>query len=170
MPDAIPHLSHRSALSWSVGGLDRDRPPLCGIDPFGQVSETLSTSLSNVRDHDVTSHCWVLGGRSSEVWEVSVEEGAWAGISNVGRKGCVRISTHERDRTGASSQPPSACCLLGRVCGHRLRLAASPVRPTRIPGWQARPLSTVGCRPLDRRPDRDDFSRQSVSLSTGRTV
>jgi hypothetical protein len=165
MSDAIPHPSHRSADSCSAGGLgecwSRPSGPTLSVDVRKPFRSTFRTSVT---------HTWPRSGGSLVVypawlWEVEVGASGRAGVSNVGRKGCIRVSLYEHDGTGTSPQPAPARCLLERVCGDRLRLASPPVRATRIPRGQTRPLSTVGCRPLDRRPDLCDFSGQSMSLA-----
>jgi hypothetical protein len=170
MPDAIPHPSHRSAEFWSARGLDQLRPHRGGstlsVDvrkPFRGCRTSVASTLPPCSGSLVVDPAKLSG--------LGADLSAWAGISNVGRKGCLQVSAHEPDRTGAFPQPASARFLLERVCGIRLRLAAPPVRPTWIPRRQARPISTIGGRPLDRRSDRDDFSGQSMSLPyTGGTV
>ena len=171
MPDAIPHSSHRSADSCSAGrpggSWSHRSGPTLSVDVRKPFRTTFRTSVTPT---------WPRSGRSLVVnpawlWEVEVGASGRAGVSNVGRKGCIRVSLYERARTGTSPQPTPARFLLERVCGNRLRLASPPVRATRIPRGQARPLSTVGCRPLDRRPDLCDFSGQSMSLAdAGRAV
>ena len=162
MPAAIPHPSHRSADSRCAGGIDQCRPH--------RVRSTLSVAVRKpfrgAFRTSVTSNSRLSVGSlvvdPARLSQVEVGPSGWAGLSNVVRKGCLRISTHERDRTGTFPQPTPTRCLFERVCGDRLRLAAPPLRPTRIPRRQARPLSTVGRRPLDRQPDRNDFTRQSM--------
>jgi hypothetical protein len=171
MPDAIPHPYHRSADSCSAGELGgswshRSGPTLSLVvrKPFRTTFRT-SVALTGPRYGGslVVDPAWL--------WEVEVGASARAGVPNVGRKGCIRMSLYERDRTRTFPQPAPARCLLERVCGDRLRLASPPVRATRIPRGQTRPLSTVGCRPLDRRPDLCDFLGQSMSLAdTGGAV
>jgi len=165
MPDAIPHPSHRSADSCSAGrpgGSSSHRSgPTLSVDVRKSSRTTFRTSVALTRPRSGGS----LAVDPAWLWEVEVGASGRAGVSNVGRKGCIRVSLYERDRTGTAPQPAPARCLLERVCGNRLRLASPPVRATRIPRGQARPLSTVGRRPLDRRPDLCDFSGQSMSLA-----
>ena len=167
-PDAIPHPSHRSTDSWSAGGLcecwPHDARPTLSTDIRKPFRRTLRTSVTPTWPRSRGSLVVDPAGLS----EVEVGPREWAGLSNVGRKGRLRVSPHERYRTGASPQPSPARLVLERVRGDRLRLAAPSVRPTRIPRGQTRPVSTVGCRPLDRRSDRVDFSGQSMSLAGAR--
>lgn len=164
MPDAIPHPSHRSADSWSAGGLyerwSHTSGPTLSVDVRKPCRSTCRTSAPTSPPSGGS-----LAVDPARLAELEICPGEWAGLSNVGRKGRLRVSPHERDRTGAFPQPAPARLVLERVRGDCLRLAAPPVRPTRIPRGQTRPVSTIGCRPLDRRSDRDHFSSQSMSLA-----